>query len=155
MTPRQFHDLCVIPGLSLLPSEMTSPEARVLLVAIAMQETGLVTRSEVGGSAFGFYQFMEIGVDGVFSHAETGHLAADVAKVLQIPVDENFYEAVRWNDHMGTVLARLNLWPDPAPLPAIGQQAEAMDYYGRIWRPKVVAVRRWPAAYNAAIACVM
>ncbi len=153
MTPRQFHDLCVMSGLSLLPPVMTSPEARVLLVAIAMQETGLVTRSEVGGSAFGFYQFMEIGVDGVFSHAETGHLAADVAKVLQIPIDENFYEAVRWNDHMGTVLARLNLWPDPAPLPALGQEMEAFRYYERIWRPKVAVHARWPAAYNAGMAC--
>lgn len=154
MTPRQFHDLCVIPGLSLLPPFMTSPEARVLLVAIAMQETGLMTRSEVGGTAFGFYQFMVIGVDGVFANGETGHLAVDVAKSLQIPVDENFYEAVRWNDHMGTVLARLNLWPDPAPLPAIGAEAEARNYYARIWRPKIVAVQRWPAAYNAAISCV-
>ncbi len=155
MTPRQFHDLCVIPGLSLLPPVMTSPEARVLLVAIAMQETGLVTRSQVGGSAFGFYQFEEIGVDGVFAHAETGHLAADVAKVLQIPVDENFYEAVRWNDLISTVLARLNLWPDPAPLPAIGQELAARNYYARVWRPKIVAIQRWPAAYNAAMACVM
>jgi len=125
-----------------------------MLVAIAMQESALITRKQVGGSAISPYQFEKIGIDNVFTHAETGRLVTGAAKELAIPVDENFYDAVKWNDAIATVIARLILWLDPAPLPALGKEVDARAYYERTWRPGIKSSIRWTTSYGTAVACI-
>ena len=125
-----------------------------MLVAIAMQESALITRQQISGSAISPYQFEQIGIDNVFTHADTGQLVTSAAKELAIPVDENFYDAVKWNDAMATVIARLILWPDPAMLPALGKEVDARSYYERTWRPGIKSSIRWTTSYGAAVACV-
>ena len=56
-----FHDL--------LPGKFDSREARVLLLAIAGQESNLAYRKQVGGPAMGLFQFEQGGgVRGVLTH---------------------------------------------------------------------------------------
>nr|WP_316904517.1 hypothetical protein [Ralstonia mannitolilytica] len=62
------------PALAILPSAMDTREARVMLLAIGLQESRFMLRRQVGGPARGFWQFEEGtkmsrgGVWGVYLH---------------------------------------------------------------------------------------
>ena len=51
----------IIPGLKLLPPKFDTPEARVMMLAIGMQESRFLHRKQIGGPARGFFQFEEGG----------------------------------------------------------------------------------------------
>ena len=151
MSPRNFLLRCVEPGLALLPAYMTSDMARVLLMAIAGQESGWSARAQVGGPALGYWQFEQAGVDGVMS--VTASLAAAVLSTLDL-LRPNAYAALEYNDPLACAFARLLLWSDAAPLPAIGDAAGGWDYYVRNWRPGKPDQTRWGPAYATAVQTV-
>ena len=70
------------PALSMLPATMDTPKARVMLLAIALQESGLAHRVQVGGPAHGLWQFERGGgVKGVLRcHTTREHARALCAK---------------------------------------------------------------------------
>jgi hypothetical protein len=157
MTPTEFDQHVIAPGFALLPARLTSAPARALLIAIAGQESGWSARTQAGGGpAHSYFQCERAGgVAGCFSGAARPTLAA-VCKTLDIAFNvDTIYAAIVWNDALACVLARLILWCDPAPLPAIpAREGEAWAYYERTWRPGKPDRTRWPGAYAAGIQVV-
>ena len=110
----------IYPGLALLPKQMSSPAAIVMLLTIGMQESRFIHRRQIGGPARGFYQFEKKGgVAGVLlHHHRTSPLIRDALDRLQYDFDlDTSYNAIEHNDALATVYARLLLWTLPDTLP--------------------------------------
>jgi hypothetical protein len=152
MTPAVFLQIVVDPTLHDLASVdiPITDNARVLLMAIAGQESDWRARRQIGGPARGYWQFEEAG--GVAEVlATTPQQLGALCAALDIPVDRaTLYEAMAWNDILACGMARLLLWQDPAPLPAVGDVQGGWDYYQRNWRPGAPRPDAWPAYYATA-----
>lgn len=140
----------------LLPGRFDSPEATVMLLAIALQESGLTTRTQRDGPARGYWQFEQGGgVKGVLNHPMTRLTARSVCLHRAVGASESdVYRAIGHDDMLACAFARLLLWSDPAPLPGIGQSDNAWRYYERNWRPGKRRPDDWPANYKQAVAAV-
>ena len=130
----------VIPAaLALLPAKMDTPEARAMLVAIALQESNLQYRKQIGGPALGFFMWELPQVILVLRHEVIGPMAlkvlADLAYSVGAPPYENIHAAMQHNDILQCAFSRLLLWPDAAPLPKRGDVQGALAAYLRVWRP--------------------
>jgi hypothetical protein len=152
MTPAEFQLRILVPAAARFPYR-DSPEARALLTAIAGQESGWADRIQQGGTARGWWQCEKDGaVLGVLTHPDAGRLLKGLCVVLAVPANlDMVYEAIAWCDPLAYALARLLLWTDPQPLPAIGDQAGAWSYYERLWRPGRPRPDSWPDRYAAAL----
>jgi hypothetical protein len=127
-------------GLALLPAGLSSPEARVLLLAIAGQESGFrAQRQSGGGPAHGLLQFELSGIRGVMQHPASKDLLFAACNRLGIVFDAAAIRSALSDpavpDALDWVLARLLLWTDPQALPAVGDTAGGWAYYLRCWRP--------------------
>lgn len=144
------------PGLALLPSTMDTTKARVLLLAIGLQESRFENRRQIGGPARGFWQFEKGGgVVGVLTHPSTRKYAADVCKEQGVePTAAAVYPALERDDLLACAFARLLLFTDPKAIPAIGYPAAAWDYYVRNWRPGKPHRQTWDALYAKAVGAV-
>ena len=144
------------PALKLLPARMTSNEARVMLLAIGLQESRFKYRQQIGGPARGWFQFEAGGgVRGVINHAVTRPIARDACDELDIACCvSKVYEALPLNDVLAAVFARLLLFSDPFKLPAIGDAQGAWDLYIRTWRPGKPHRQTWDALYAQAVEAV-
>jgi len=155
VTPRDLLDRFIDPGLVMLERlanvSVTNP-ARVLVMAIAGQESEWQARLQIGGPARSFWQFEKGGgVDGVFR--VTPNQLRAVCQELMIPFDQTeVFEAMAWNDLLATCMARLLLWTDPRPLPAVGDEEGAWNYYLSIWRPGAPHHETWHARYETSLA---
>ncbi len=136
MNYREALNKVVIPGLKLLPEKMDTPEARVMLLTIGMQESRFLHRKQINGPARGFFQFEEGGgVRGVLKHPSTKRIIQDVIFKLGIPAEE-CYNCLAEDDDLAAAFARLLLYTDPKPLPALNSDpSESWDYYLRNWKP--------------------
>ena len=148
-------------ALRLLPPAMDSKEARVMLYAIGLQESRFTHRAQVidgggKGPARGFWQFERGGgVTGVLRHPASRFWANSVCNARNIPAQPlNVWLALETDDVLAAALARLLLFTDPARLPAVGEQSEALRYYLRNWRPGKPHPRTWPECYTAALKAV-
>ena len=148
-------------GLRLLPPAMDSTEARVLMYAIGLQESRFTHRAQVidgggKGPARGLWQFERGGgVAGVLRHPASRFWANSVCNARNIPAQPlNVWLALETDDVLAAALARLLLFTDPARLPAVGEQAEALRYYLRNWRPGKPHPRTWPECYETALKAV-
>jgi len=149
MTPVLFRLLCVEPGLILLPDDMASKEARVMLLAIAGVETNWGARRQIpGGQALGYWQFQQDGTAGVLE--KTPEIAERVLATCDVPLSEA-WPALQYNDAVACAFARLLLWSDPALLPAVGDRAGAWAYYRRLWKPGRPDAGRWLSSYATAV----
>lgn len=154
----------IIPAaLSLLPEKMDSPEARAILVAIALQETALRHRYQVGVPeqglregkfGFGLWQFELPQVGLILRHDVVGPLARNVLKALVYdpgdPPHERIHAAMEHNDILQAAFSRLLLWPDAAPLPKRDDVQGSLATYLRVWRPGRARPEIWPANWAAA-----
>lgn len=143
-------------GLALLQPSMSSKEAKLLEAVIGLQESKFLERRQLitkvikekkvvvpEGPAVSFWQFEEGdhfskgGVWGVLNHFRVGPLAKEVcAKVGVTPTSGAVWKAMQTNDALGSAMARLLIYADPNPLPAIGDIEGAWDLYAnRAWRP--------------------
>jgi hypothetical protein len=151
MIVTDFIEAAVRPGLALLPSNMDTPAARAMLIAIALQETKLLHRRQIRGPARGFYQFELNGIKGVLEHRATGALAKSLAERLRYPPDVRvIYEALEHNDVLATAFARLLLWTVADPLPGRMQDAEGWRQYLWAWRPGKPHEHTWAGHYEEA-----
>ncbi len=149
------------PAYAILPNNMASKEATVLLLAIGLQESRFIHRRQIRGPARGFWQFEQGtrasrgGVYGVYLHsASRRHLEA-LCKSQGVVFDpKDIYNALEHNDVLAAGVARLMLWTDPRALPAVGQSAQAWDTYLRIWRPGKPHPNTWPELYRQAVGAV-
>jgi hypothetical protein len=131
---------------------MTSTEARLMLMAIAGQETNWDARCQSGGGpALSYWQFEPIGCQGVMETEPT--LARAVLETSDIPETEA-HASLQYHDAAACAFARLLLWSDPAELPLIGDEDGAWDFYLRCWRPGKPDRDRWTPAYDTATTIV-
>lgn len=137
-------------AFALLPARLDSRAARVMVLAIGLQESRFEHRRQVRGPARGFWQFEHGGgVRGVLRHAASRPLLLPILATLQYESDECF-EAIVHNDVLACVFARLLLWTHPKPLPADADAA--WRYYIDTWRPGKPHPETWGALYDAASA---
>ena len=154
MSPRLFLLRVVEPGLQLLPGYMVSDAARVMLMAIAGQETNWSARIQANdGPARGYWQFEPGGVAAVLNDPRAAPIVATAAATMDL-AGFPAYTVIQYNDQMACVFARLLLWSDAAPLPAIGDANGSWNYYSRCWRPGKPDDTRWGPAYSMACSTV-
>ncbi|WP_238877128.1 hypothetical protein [Achromobacter xylosoxidans] len=161
MDLKKIIDTAVSPALALLPTRMDTPAARVMLLAIGLQESRFTHRQQIGGPARGFWQFergtraSRGGVWGVFLHpASKDHLAV-LCKARSVAYDPDaIYAALEYDDVLAAGVARLLLWTDPKALPQIDEADAAWALYRRTWRPGKPHPQTWPALYAQAMAAL-
>jgi hypothetical protein len=153
----------VEPAFAELPARMASDEARVMLLAIGLQESRFRHRLQMplrpgmpNGPARGFWQFERGGgVAGVLTHPASRDIAAAIIHKRGIPNESRaVWTALAEDDVLAAIFARLLLFTDPAPLPAIGRDAHAWACYIRNWRPGKPHPQTWKALYDSAVATV-
>lgn len=146
-------------ALDLLPRRMGTQRARVMLVAIGLQESNFAHRVQVldgggRGPARGFWQFEKAGgVRGVLEHAASAHWARAVCVERKVMTDRHsVWEQLEHDDVLAAAFARLLLWTDPDALPE--DERGGWHYYLRNWRPGKPHADRWPACWSQAMRMV-
>ncbi|MFY3138025.1 hypothetical protein ACOTFF_15700 [Achromobacter xylosoxidans] len=161
MDLKTMIEAAVTPALALLPAAMDTQAARVMLLAIGLQESRFLHRRQIGGPARGFWQFEKGtrasrgGVWGVFLHAASrDHLPA-LCKARSVACDPDaIYAALEYDDVLAAGVARLLLWTDPKALPPVGDADAGWALYLRTWRPGKPKPDSWPDLYRQAAAQV-
>ena len=148
MTPSLFLRLAVDPALSLLPESMRTDEARAFMVAVALQESRLVHRRQIGGTAHGYHQFELAGVEGVWNHETTKKAAREICRTLDIAQTPlGVFVAMEFHDILSCYYARLLLLTLPNELPARGDTDESFRQYLLLWRPGRPRPMTWSPNY--------
>ncbi|WP_315136921.1 hypothetical protein [Achromobacter marplatensis] len=157
MDLKMITDGAITPALALLPAKMGTAAARVMLLAIGLQESRFVHRRQIGGPARGFWQFEKSGgVRGVLLHTSTREQAQAVCKARGVPATAGaVYEALDQDDVLAAAFARLLLWSDPKALPPIDAEAAAWALYQRTWRPGKPHPETWSTLYRQSVAEVV
>lgn len=157
MTPEIFYTRIVAPTLDYMAASPSinvpvSASARVLVMAIAGQESRWAARMQIGGPAHSYWQFEKGGgVAGLFR--ATPRQLGTVCAALDIVYDIDIvYEAMIYNDTLACAMARLLLWSDAAPLPDYWDKAAGWQYYLRCWRPGMPHVESWSGIHDQAMA---
>lgn len=145
MTLEQIIKAGITPAMALLPVGMDSQRARVMLLTIGLQESRFEHRRQLVGNpprpvgpAKSFWQGEQGGgmVRGVRQHAESRMPAAFLYAARGVTAsDAAIWNAIEQDDVLAAGLARLLLWTDPKPLPAVGDEEGAWQFYLRTWRP--------------------
>ena len=153
------------PALGMLPARMDTDAARVMLLAITLQEARAIHRYQkvrsdpyAKGPARGLWQFERGGgVVGVMTHPTTKEHAKAVCKALDVPFDQVIiHETLEHKDVLAAAFARLLLWTDVRPLPGVDADHEsAWQCYDRNWRPGKPHRETWDEFHAAARQQVM
>lgn len=148
------------PALKLLPERMESDSARVMLMAIGLQESRfaytfqkVAGRPYMKGPAKGYWQFEEGGgVKGVMRHPTTAQNARDLCLARDVDFDSKAIHYAMEHDHkLAAGFARLLLWSDGKPLPNLDAGAQAAwECYERNWRPGKPHRETWDEFYQQA-----
>lgn len=160
MTLDEITTVAINPALALLPNQMDSPSARVMLLAIGLQESRFEFRRQLGnGPARGFWQFelgseaSRGGVWGVYLHQASRYwvdVLCTARGVLYQPLA--IWRALEHDDVLAAGLARLLLFTDPHKLPALGDERGAWVMYAkRTWRPGKPHPDTWPGFHAQAV----
>lgn len=153
-----FDQKILTPALALLPAKMDTPQARVMLITIALQESRLNARTQMGnGPARGLLQFEKGGgVKGVMTHSAVKGLTAHVCAVRGVPFEPYaIWTALATDDVFAAALARLLLWTDPGPLPARDDPDAGWKLYAvRVWRPGKPHPETWRGYWDNAVQSV-
>ncbi|WP_241120523.1 hypothetical protein [Achromobacter xylosoxidans] len=159
MTLNSIVSDAINPALALLPAGMDTPAARVMLLAIGLQESRFVHRRQIGGPARGFWQFEKGtrasrgGVWGVYLHQASKDRLAALCKARSVSCDPDaIYAALEYDDMLAAGVARLLLWTDPKALPPVGDADAGWALYLRTWRPGKPHPHTWPDLYRQAAA---
>lgn len=155
-----LHDVvrdAIAPALSILPPKMDTPSARVMMLAIGLQESRFQYRHQVGGPAHGFWQFEQGtqksrgGIWGVYLHAASSAHLMNICTARGVSfTPEAIYNAVENDDVLAAAVARLMLFTDPMPLPSVDDAAGGWATYLRIWRPGKPHPETWPPLHAQA-----
>lgn len=156
ISPADALGKIIVPALATLPEQMDSPEARLMLLAIALQESGLEERQQIGGPAHGLWQFERNGVLAVMHHTRTADVVFHWCEENDVTYGSTaIYERLALDDELACVFARLLLWTDPRPLPEMGDCMDAWNLYERCWRPGKPSYTRWrDTAYPQALEAI-
>ena len=140
------------PALAMLPAQMTSPEADVMLLAIGLQESRFRHRRQIRGPARGLWQFERGGgVRGVMKHPSSRAHARIVCVQREATYDASeVYNRLEHDDVLAAAFARLLLWTDAGELPKLGDADSAWVFYLRTWRPGKPHYHTWGDLYHEA-----
>ena len=162
MDLKTITEIAIRPALALLPAKMDTPAARVMLLAIGLQESRFEHRRQLVGNpprptgpAKSFWQAEQGGgmVHGVRLHTATSAAAAALYQARGVPArDAAIWNAIENDDVLAAGLARLLLWSDPGRLPAVGDADAAWALYLRTWQPGKPHPKTWPDLYRQAVA---
>jgi len=152
-------------AFSLLPKQMASARAEVLLLAIGLQESRLKHRRQLLerngqllpiGPAMGLLQFERGGgVKGVMEHPASRFWAHHLCEKRGVQFHRmKVWQALQHDDVLAFGFGRLLLFTDPRALPEVGKVSAAWSYYLRNWRPGKPHIRTWPDCYEAAASWV-
>lgn len=162
MSMDEVTRLAIDPALRILPGAMDTSEARVMLLAIGLQESRLEYRKQLkGGPARGLWQFergtkaSRGGVWGVFLHDASRYWLSQLCAARGVTFHpEHIYPALERDDVLAAGLARLLLFTDPMRLPTLRDQDAAWALYIRTWRPGRPHPETWPRFHAEARAYV-
>lgn len=159
MTLNEITERGINPALALLPARMDTFEARIMLLTIGQQESRFEHRRQLVGNppqpigpAKSFWQGEKGGglVHGVRTHPATAKLAAMLYEARGVEsTDQAIWDAIENDDVLAAGLARLLLFTDPRPLPAVQLVDTAWNYYLRTWRPGKPHADQWPSYHLA------
>lgn len=149
MNALTYFNGAVIPAaLWMLPEKMDTPEARAELLSIGLQESRFTHRQQIRGPAKSFFQFEPTGVRGVLTHHASKQYIEAVLDELQY--DHNVatsYDAIKHNDILACVYARLLLWTSPRALPKQTEVEDGWEIYLSCWRPGKPHHETWEQFY--------
>lgn len=159
----QITRTAIDPAMAMFPDGMDSKSARVMMLAIGLQESGLCERCQIingggKGPARGLWQFERGGgVLGVLRHPVTRKYALRVCDARGVEPDSPaVWAALETDDVLAAVFARLLLYSDPMQLPRPDDADAAWRLYAlRTWRPGKPHPDRWPANHERARRFVM
>lgn len=153
----------VAPALAMLPKHMNSAPARMMLLAIGMQESRFLYRYQLvdgggKGPARSFWQCEQGtrasrgGVWGVYLH----NASSELLQLLCRDRDVSFNPAPIWlaietDDILAAGVARLLLWTNALPLPHPEDIEDCWDYYQATWRPGKPKHDTWAMCHAAAL----
>lgn len=151
MSPLRLLSLAVAPALA----ELTrcgipdTTDARRFLIAIALQESGLRHRRQVvtpgieDGPAASFWQFEKGGgCMGVLTHYLTAATMRNLCAEFNVePTPPGLWEAMRYNDIVAAIAARLLIYTLPSKLPITADDGWAQ--YLDAWRPGKPHLKTW------------
>jgi len=147
-------------ALRLLPAAMDSPQARVMLVAIGLQESRFTHRRQLVGNpprptgpARGYWQFERGGgCLGVLTHPASRYWMHLVCAARNCkPTAHALWNAIEQDDVLAAAAARLLLFTDPRKLPEVGDEEGAWKLYLRTWRPGKPHRLSWLSLYPQAM----
>ena len=142
-------------ALAILPRNMNTRAAWVMLLAIGLQESRLIHRKQIGGPARGLWQFEDgpaSGLAGLLRLPTTAPHMRTLCKAQGVDANRTaIYRRLEHDDVLAAGVARLLLWSDPKPLPAIGDVDGAWNCYLRNWRPGKPHRKTWGALYSQAV----
>lgn len=150
-------------ALYLLPHQMHTPEARVMLYAIGLQESRFQHRFQivqgrpgVKGPARGFWQFERGGgCKGVVDHPASRYWMHHVCQARGAAFNATaIWNAIEHDDVLAAAAARLLLFTSPKRLPSLTDQDGAWRYYLKLWRPGKPHPETWPEFWNEAVRAV-
>jgi hypothetical protein len=155
----------LLPAIKILfpdRPELFTPQAQAMLIAIGLQESGFLHRQQltggirewwksITGPAAGYWQHERIGVRGVLEHRITGPMLRRALDQMGYPADaETIWSAIRYDNVLAVVVARLTLYQFPGPLPGIGMHHEGWRQYLATWRPGKPHMGKWQDCYDRA-----
>lgn len=142
---------------ALLPPALDTPAAWAMLYAIALQESRLDARRQIGGPARSFWQFEKGtpqtrgGITGILMHPVSGPIIRSVLDRLDYDhTRETSYIAIEHNDPLAFAYARCLLWTLPDRLPGKDETQRAWGQYFTAWRPGAPKPPTWPSFYEQA-----
>lgn len=158
MTLDDIITKAINPAFAILPMPMDKPTARVMLLAIGLQESEFEYRRQLGGGpARGFWENERGGgVKGVVTNQATAAHCRNLALARGVRFDvEAIYNATEFDDVLAAGVARLILYADPKPLPPIDDVDGGWACYLRNWRPGKPRPADWPKNHAAALAALV
>jgi hypothetical protein len=135
-----------------------------MLYAIGLQESRFKYRAQktsdpyVKGPARSFWQFERGGgVVGVLTHRHSKDLARTVCQARGVLPDSSLVHArMEFDDVLAAAFARLLLYTDAKPLPALDAHPdEGWAYYMRNWRPGKPHRETWDEFHEQALSQVI
>lgn len=163
MTLNDVIRTAVAPALAILPAQMDTPEARVMLLSIGLQESRFTWRQQMGGGpARGFWQCEQGtpksrgGVWGFYLHPASRYWLSVLCKARGVQFDAvSIYNELDKDDVLAAGVARLGIFTDPKRLPAIDDTAESWALYKRVWKPGKPKPDTWPDMHAQAASAVV
>lgn len=159
MTPSEALATTIAPALAILPPKMDTAPARVELLSIGLQESHLTFRRQMPtGPARGLWQCEQGtqasrgGIWGLYLFKATSGYLNDLCAARNVAHDPvAIYNALESDDILAAGCARLLLYTDPQPLPAVSDVDGSWALYQRVWRPGKPRPAEWPANHAAAV----